>query len=143
MLCLTGLSVFGVSAQLLGRNPHNLTEIPVKGGKSAKAGPGGYGIDGIVCSLQFVAGAADADLVNVFNRRHFHAFHKNPSEMSFAHMTHCGQFFYFNWTFRHKADVVKGGGDDGGICRLWGRDQGRFFSAKPCNIDKQRGQKPF
>lgn len=118
----------GLSAQLLGGDTGDLPEIPVKGRERAKAGPGGNGIDGIICSKQFIAGTVDADMMNILQRRHFHAFHENPSEMGLADMAQRSQVVYPDWLLRNQADVVKSRSDDGGIC---GFGKGGIFPQIP------------
>ena len=83
-------------------------------------------------------------MMNILQRRHFHAFHENPSEMGLADMAQCSQVVYPDWLFGNQADVVKSRSDDGGIC---GFGKGGFFLrfpiAKPCNVDKQCTEQSF
>ena len=81
-------------SKLLRGQAGNLPEVPVKAGKGGKACPPCNGIDEIISPCQLIAGAADPDKIDIFNRGHFHILQENPSEMCFADMAHSGKFFY-------------------------------------------------
>lgn len=50
----------------------NLPEVPVKCGKGTETCPGGDSVDGVIGPFQFITGAPDADLIDIFDRGHFH-----------------------------------------------------------------------
>ena len=55
----------------------------------------------------------DPDLIDIFDRGHFHVFRKDAPEMRLTDMAHSGQFFYLEGMAGFPVNIIQGGRDNG------------------------------